>query len=334
MSHAGEFITSFTPIIRNSTGHIDVFGAFPKTMKHLLGIDELSAAEIDEILNRSDYYATALREGRWDRDKLKHKIVLTLFFENSTRTVTSFDFAAKRLGADVVNWNAEVSSLKKDETFSDTIDTLSAMEPDAIVIRHHEYGAPGYVAKRVNCPVINAGDSWREHPTQALLDALTMRQEKGSLEGLSVAICGDVAHSRVANSNALLLTKMGAKVRFVAPEFLMPQKLPAAGITCFDTLEDGIKDADVVMMLRIQKERMDRGMVPNDAAYFNKYGLTSERLALAKKDALVMHPGPMNRGVEIADEVADDPQRSLMKKQVSNGVPTRMAVLDMLIAGW
>ncbi|PCJ02350.1 MAG: aspartate carbamoyltransferase catalytic subunit [Alphaproteobacteria bacterium] len=302
-------------------------------MKHLLGIDTLSPDEIQDILNRADYYARALVDGRWDRDKLKNKIVLTLFFESSTRTLTSFDIAAKRLGADVVNWNAELSSLKKDETFSDTIDTLSAMEPDCIIIRHSEYGAPNYIANRVNCPVVNAGDSWREHPSQALLDALTIIQEKDKLDGLTVAICGDVAHSRVASSNAKLLTKMGAHVRFVAPEFLMPQKLPVEGIECFDTLEEGIKDADVVMTLRIQKERMDRGSIPSDAAYFNNYGLTLERLAFAKKNALVMHPGPMNRGVEIADEVADDPTRSLMKKQVANGIPTRMAILDMVMGG-
>lgn len=302
-------------------------------MRHLLGIDDLSSDEIQDILNRADYYARALKDGRWDRDKLKNKIILTLFFESSTRTLTSFDMAAKRLGADVVNWNAELSSLKKDETFSDTIDTLSAMEPDCIIIRHSEYGAPGFVANRVNCPVVNAGDSWREHPSQALLDALTIIQEKDKLDGLTVAICGDVAHSRVASSNAKLLTKMGAQVRFVAPEFLMPQKLPVEGIECFDNLEEGIKDADVVMSLRIQKERMDRGSIPSDAAYFNNYGLTLERLAFAKKDALVMHPGPMNRGVEIADEVADDPTRSLMKKQVANGIPTRMAILDMVMGG-
>ena len=302
-------------------------------MKHLLGINDLSPDDIQDVLNRADYYAKAMADGKWDREKLKHKIVLTLFFENSTRTLTSFDIAAKRLGADVVNWNVQTSSIKKDETFSDTIDTLSAMQPDAIVIRHSEYGAPGFVAGRVECPVINAGDSWREHPTQALLDALTITQEKGSLEGLTVSICGDVAHSRVANSNAILLSKMGANVRFVAPEVLMPNKIPAEGVECFDNLEDGIKDADVVMMLRIQKERMDKGTIPSDAAYFNKYGLTMERLSYAKPDALVLHPGPMNRGVEIDDEVADDPTRSLMKKQVSNGIPTRMAVLDALIGG-
>ncbi|MGH1402676.1 MAG: aspartate carbamoyltransferase catalytic subunit [Alphaproteobacteria bacterium] len=300
-------------------------------MKHLLGIDELSPDEIQDFLDRSKYYVDALQSGRWDHGKLSQKIVLTLFFENSTRTLTSFDIATKRLGADVVNWNAQTSSLKKDESFSDTIDTLSAMQPDAIIIRHSEYGAPGFVANRVDCPVINAGDSWREHPTQALLDATTILQEKDSLEGLTVSICGDVAHSRVASSNARLLTKMGANVRFVAPEFLMPQKLPCEGITCFDNLEDGIKDADVVMMLRIQKERMDRGIIPSDAAYFNNYGLTAERLKHAKNDAIILHPGPMNRGVEIADDVADDPYRSMMKRQVANGIPTRMAVLDMLI---
>lgn len=301
-------------------------------MEHFISIDDLSVEQIDDVIARADYYARALYDGRWDRDKLDQKIILTLFFESSTRTLTSFDIAAKRLGADVVNWNANVSSLNKDESFTDTIDTLSAMEPDAIVIRHSEYNAPRFVANRVDCPVINAGDSWREHPSQAVLDALTILQEKDTLEGLTVAICGDVAHSRVANSNAKLLTKMGANVRFVAPQMLMPQKLPAEGIDCFDTLEDGIKGADVVMMLRIQKERMDRGSIPDEAAYFNNYGLTFERLKNAKADALVMHPGPMNRGVEIADDVADDP-RSMMKKQVANGIPTRMAILDMVMAG-
>lgn len=300
-------------------------------MRHLLGIDTLSKDEIEDYLSRADYYARALESGKWDHKKLENKIILTLFFENSTRTLTSFDIAAKRLGADVVNWNAQTSSLKKDESFTDTIDTLGAMKPDAIVIRHSEYGAPGFVASHVKCPVINAGDSWREHPTQALLDALTIMQEKDRLEGLTVAICGDVAHSRVANSNAHLLSKMGANVRFVAPEMLMPNKLPVEGIECFDNLEDGIKDADVVMMLRIQKERMDRGSIPSDAAYFNNYGLTAERLKYAEPDSIILHPGPMNRGVEIADDVADDPKRSMMKRQVANGIPTRMAALDILI---
>ncbi len=300
-------------------------------MKHLLGIEDLSKLEIESIIERAEHYYNALENGKWDYRKLENKIILTLFFENSTRTLTSFDIAAKRLGADVVNWNANTSSLKKDESFSDTIDTLSAMQPDAIIIRHSEYGAPKYIARRVDCPVINAGDSWREHPTQALLDALTIRQEKGTLDGVTVAICGDVAHSRVANSNAKLLSIMGANVRFVAPEMLMPPELPATDITCFNNIEEGIKDVDVVMVLRIQKERMDRSEIPSDAAYFNNYGLTFERLKLAKDDVLVMHPGPMNRGVEIADDVADDPTRSLMKRQVANGIPTRMAILDMLV---
>jgi len=302
-------------------------------MKHLLSIDDLNADQIEDVLNRADYYARGLHDKHWDREKLDKKIVLTLFFESSTRTLTSFDIAAKRLGAEVVNWNANVSSLNKDESFTDTIDTLSALGPDCIVIRHSEYNAPKFVASRVDCPVINAGDSWREHPTQAFLDALTIIQEKDTLEDLTISICGDVAHSRVANSNARLLKKMGANVRFVAPEMLMPQKLPVEGIECFNTIEDGIAGADVVMMLRIQKERMDRGSIPDEAAYFNNYGLTSERLKLAKPDALVMHPGPMNRGVEIADDVADDPRRSLMKKQVANGIPTRMAILDMVMSG-
>ncbi len=304
---------------------------FLNLMKHLLGIAELDAGRIDDILDRAQYYSESLENGKWDKRKLENKIVLSLFFETSTRTVTSFDIAAKRLGAEVVNWNAELSSLKKDESFSDTIDTLSAMEPDAIIIRHHEYGAPGFVASRVRCPVLNAGDSWREHPTQALLDALTMRQEKGSLKGLEVAICGDVAHSRVANSNMLLLTKMGANVRVVAPEFLMPQKPVVEDVQKFTSLEEGIRDADIVMMLRVQKERMERSLIPDDGAYFRDYGLTMEKLKAAKSDAKVMHPGPMNRGVEIADDVAEDPERSLLIKQVANGIPTRMAVLDMLI---
>lgn len=302
-------------------------------MDHMLGIDHLDVDDITAVLKRADHYAKALDKGEWDKDKLKNKIVLTLFYENSTRTLTSFDIAAKRLGADVVVWHPKISSVHKDESFSDTIDTLAEMHPDAIVIRHSEYGAPGFVAGRVDCPVINGGDSWREHPTQAFLDALTMIQEKKTLEGLSVAICGDVAHSRVANSNAILLKKMGAQVKFIAPEFLIPEKFPIEGIETFTSLEDGLPGSDVIMMLRIQKERMDRSLIPDDAAYHKEFGLTHERLKLAKKDVMVLHPGPMNRGVEISDDVADDPARSFIKKQVANGIPARMAVLDLLIGG-
>jgi len=302
-------------------------------MQHLLGIEDLSADDIRDILDRADYYAQAHENGKWDHNKLDDKIVITLFFEPSTRTLISFDIAAKRLGASVVNWQVENSAMRKDESFLDTILTLNQMRPDAIIIRHVEFGAPNFVATRVDCPVINGGDSWREHPTQALLDALTMQREIGKLEDLTVAICGDVAHSRVANSNAILLKKMGANVRIVAPEFLMPEKFPVEGLETFTTLEEGLPGADAVMLLRIQKERMEAGQIPDDAAYHNEFGLTLERLNLAGPKAFVMHPGPMNRGVEISDDLAEDPERSLIAKQVANGIPTRMAVLDMLIGG-
>ncbi len=302
-------------------------------MQHLLGIEDLSADEIRDILDRATYYAKALESGKWDHNKLDDKIIITLFFEPSTRTLISFDIAAKRLGANVVNWQVENSAMRKDESFLDTILTLNQMKPDAIIIRHVEFGAPNFVAGHVDCPVINGGDSWREHPTQGLLDALTMEREIGKLEDLTVAICGDVAHSRVANSNAILLKKMGANVRIVAPEFLMPEKFAVEGLETFTSLEDGLPGADAVMLLRIQKERMEAGQIPDDAAYHNEFGLTLERLNLAGPKAVVMHPGPMNRGVEISDELAEDPERSLIAKQVANGIPTRMAVLDMLIGG-
>ncbi|MCF8495269.1 MAG: aspartate carbamoyltransferase catalytic subunit [Alphaproteobacteria bacterium] len=300
-------------------------------MKHLLGIDDLDTPEIAALLDKSAHYAQGLEENRWDRNRLKDKIVLLLFYENSTRTLTSFDIAARRLGAHVVTWHPEISSVHKDESFLDTIDTLAAMRPDAIVVRHSEYGAPGFIAGRVKCPVINGGDSWREHPSQAVLDAFTMIQAGKKLAGLRVAICGDIAHSRVASSNAILLTKMGAQVHMIAPEFLMPQKFPVEGVERFTSMDEGLKGCDVIMMLRLQKERMEMSLIPDTATYFREYGLTQARLKRAKPDALVMHPGPMNRGVEIADDVADDPARSLILKQVANGIPVRMAILDMLM---
>lgn len=302
-------------------------------MKHLLGIDELDAAQINDILNRAEYYAKALSEGKWDHEKLKNKIILNLFFENSTRTLTSFEIAAKRLGAEVVNWNPETSSLAKGENFIDTIDTLASMNPDAIVLRHAEYGAPKFVATRAHCPVINGGDSWREHPTQALLDALTIRQHFGKIKGLNVTIIGDIAHSRVASSNMQLLHKMGAHVRVIAPPVLMPEKLPAAEIEKFTSLEDGLPGSDVVMTLRLQKERMDSALISSDAAYFDEYGLTCKKLDAHARKAMVMDPGPLVRGVQMEDELAEDPKRSLILKQVANGIPTRMAVLDMLVGG-
>lgn len=300
-------------------------------MKHLLGIDELSVKEIKTILDLADDYSEALKTGDWDREKLKDKIILNLFFENSTRTLTSFDIAAKRLGADVVNWSPKDSSLAKGESFTDTIDTLGAMSPDAVVIRHSEYGAPIFVSKRIGCPVINGGDSWREHPTQALLDALTMKHHFGKIEGLNVAIIGDIAHSRVASSNIRLLTKMGAKVRVIAPQILMPEKFPAKGIDKYNSLAEGLKGVDVVMTLRLQKERMDTALIASDEAYFREFGLSNAVLDKYAKKAMVMDPGPLVRGVHIDDDIADDPKRSLILKQVANGIPTRMAVLDLLV---
>ncbi len=300
-------------------------------MKHLLGIDELDASQINDILDRAQYYSDALVSGKWDKSKLADKVILHLFFEHSTRTLTSFEMAAKRLGAQVINWNPETSSLSKGENFTDTVDTLAAMKPDAIVMRHAEFGAPKFVAARSKCPVINGGDSWREHPTQALLDALTMRQHFGSLKGLNVTIIGDIAHSRVASSNMQLLTKMGAHVRVVAPAMLMPEQLPFDSIVKFEDIALGIESADVVMTLRLQKERMDRALISSDDAYFKDYGLTLEILMKHAPKAMVMDPGPLVRGVQMEDSLAEDLSRSLILKQVANGIPTRMAVLDMVL---
>ncbi|MBX2833917.1 MAG: aspartate carbamoyltransferase catalytic subunit [Micavibrio sp.] len=300
-------------------------------MKHLLGIDELDKAQIMAFLDKAQSYSEALSKGDWDKERLRGKIILHLFFEHSTRTLTSFEMAAKRLGADVINWNPETSSLTKGENFIDTIDTLKSMIPDAIVMRHADYGAPKTVAARSGCPVINGGDSWREHPTQALLDALTMKQHFGKIEGLNVTIIGDIAHSRVASSNLQLLSKLGANVRVIAPAVLMPQKLPFENIEKFESLADGLPGSDVVMTLRLQKERMDRALIESDAAYFNEFGLTLEMMDKFAPKAVVMDPGPLVRNVQIADDIAEDPTRSLILKQVANGIPTRMAVLDILV---
>ncbi len=302
-------------------------------MKHLTGIKELSDSDIRALLDRGHEYAEALDQGDFRSERLKGRVIVNMFLENSTRTRTSFEMAALRLNASLINWDAETSSLKKGESFGDTIRTLGAMRPDAIVIRSAEYEAPHMVAQMVECPVINAGDSWREHPSQALLDTLTLERHfktKG-LSGMTIAICGDVSHSRVAGSDMQIFTRLGAKVRVIAPPFLMPNKFPAQGIETFTSLEDGLPGCDVVMMLRNQKERMNEDLIPSDAAFHRQYGLTHERLTLANKNAVVMHPAPMNRGVEISDEVADDPQRSLIFTQMRNGVPARMAILDLLV---
>lgn len=301
-------------------------------MKHLLGIGDLTKDEIGELLDRSDYYCRALQEGRWDHDKLSNKIILTLFFEASTRTMTSFIIAAQRLNAKVVTWNPDTSSLSKGESFVDTIDTLNAMRPDAVIIRHSEYGAPGFVAKRSCCPVINGGDSWREHPTQALLDALTIKQHFGKLEGLILAIIGDIAHSRVAASNMILLRQFGVNVRVIAPKSLMPEKLPAEGVERYNSLAEGLKGADAVMSIRLQKERMQKGLIESDTAYFKEYGLKRSVIDAYCPKAVILDPGPLIRGVHISDDIAEDPDRSLILKQVANGIPTRMAVLDRLIS--
>ena len=294
---------------------------------HLLDIESLSDADIAALLARAQDYA----DGRAAPDLLRGKIVFSLFFENSTRTRVSFETAARRLGADVVNWSPMASSVAKGESFSDTIATLCAMGPDAIVLRHEEYGAPGWVAAQAPCPVINGGDSWRAHPTQALLDALTLRQHFGSLDGLNIAFCGDIAHSRVAASSMALFRRLGARLRVIAPPQFMPEKVPE-GVEVFTTMAQGLPGADVIMTQRPQNERMSQALI-DDARFFADYGLTPERLDMTAPGAVVMNPGPIRRGVEIADTVADDPERSLILQQVANGIPVRMAVLDLLLRG-
>ncbi len=299
------------------------------SVKNLLDIAPLTVEDINLILSRAAFFKKALAD-KTVPQTLAGKVVLTLFTENSTRTRNSFEMSVLRLGGQLMNWDEKISSAQKGESFSDTLRFLNGYGPDAVVVRHHEYNAPHYVQSLVDCPVINAGDSYREHPTQALLDALTIIEHKGKIEGLTIAIIGDLAHSRVANSNVALFTKLGANIHLIAPKNLQPQKT-ASNVKVFDTLEDGLKGADVVYVLRIQKERMDADAIPDDMAYHHAFGLTPDRLAIAKRDAVVMHPAPMNRGVEIADEVADDPHQSLIFKQAANGVPVRMAILDLLV---
>lgn len=299
------------------------------SVQNLLDIAPLTLDDVTHLLDRAAFFKKALAD-KTVPQSLTGKVVLTLFTENSTRTRNSFEMAALRLGAQLMNWDEKISSAQKGETFSDTIRYLNGYCPDAIVMRHHEYNAPHFVQSLVDCPVINAGDSYREHPTQALLDAFTIREHTGKIAGLTIAIIGDLAHSRVANSNMALFTKLGATIHLIAPKNLQPQKI-APNVKVFDTLEDGLRGCDVVYVLRIQKERMDASLIPDDRAYFHAYGLTPERLALANPNAIVMHPGPMNRGVEISDEVADDPRQSLIFQQGANGVPVRMAVLDALV---
>ena len=292
----------------------------------LLSIDSLTDGDIAAILDAGERFAAANRTGSAPDQPLARRIVFNLFFENSTRTLMSFSVAAHRLGAQVVTLPVEQSSAKKGETLDDTARTLDAMRPDVLVIRHFENGAPDRMAKIMDCPVINAGDGTNEHPTQALLDALTIRSQFGRIDGLKVAICGDIKHSRVARSNALLLPRLGAEVRLAGPPSLMPGDLKGTG-----DVDAAIDGADVVMMLRVQRERLDDDLGDAPGEYLARYGLTAERLKRASPSAVVMHPGPMNRGVEIASDVADDPERSLIPLQVEVGVAIRMACLEYLI---
>jgi aspartate carbamoyltransferase catalytic subunit len=298
--------------------------------RHLLQIEGLHPPEIAVLLDLAESYVLLNRSGKTQRDLLRGRTLINLFFEDSTRTRTSFELAGKRLGADVINMSVSSSSVNKGETLLDTAATLNAMNCDLLVVRHAQSGAPNLLAQKVDAAVINAGDGTHEHPTQALLDALTIQRRKGRLEGLVVAICGDVLHSRVARSNIHLLTAMGSRVRVIGPPTLIPTEAARLGVEVFHDMAKGLKDADIVMTLRLQRERMASGLVPSEREFFRFWGLDAEKLALAKPDALVMHPGPMNRGVEIDSAVADDPVHSVIKEQVEMGVAVRMAVLDTL----
>ena len=297
--------------------------------QHLLGIEPLHPTEITTLLDLADQYANDPQSVR-HRDVLAGMTQINMFFENSTRTQASFELAGKRLGADVMNMAMQSSSVKKGETLIDTALTLNAMHPDLLVVRHPHSGAVDLLAQKVNGAVLNAGDGKHEHPTQALLDGLTIRRAKGRLHRLSVAICGDISHSRVARSNIMLLGKMENRIRLIAPPTLMPSGVGEFGCEVFHDMEEGLKDVDVVMMLRLQKERMDGGFIPSEREYYHRYGLDATKLAHAKDDAIVMHPGPMNRGVEIDGTIADDINRSVIQTQVEMGVAVRMAAMDLL----
>ncbi|WP_114520651.1 aspartate carbamoyltransferase catalytic subunit [Altererythrobacter sp. ZODW24] len=319
--------------------------AFPH--RDLLGIGQLERHEILFLLDEAEQWVELNRQPSKHADALAGLTIINAFFENSTRTLLSFEIAGKRLGADVVNMHAAQSSVKKGETLIDTAITLNAMRADAIVIRHGSSGAVALIASKVDCPVLNAGDGQHEHPTQGLLDALALRhalRKRGEtaddFTGLKVTICGDILHSRVARSNILCLTALGADVTCCAPPGLMPEGIEAMGVKATHKFEEALDDAEVVMMLRLQTERMEGQFIPSAREYHHLYGLTQERLALAADDALVMHPGPMNRGVEIDSEVADMLDRSIITRQVEMGVALRMACLEVLtrrgrgVAGW
>jgi len=299
--------------------------------RHLLGIEGLAPEQIVTLLDLAEEAVAVSRQIEKKKSVLRGRTQINLFFESSTRTQSSFELAGKRLGADVMNMAVAQSSVKKGETLIDTAMTLNAMRPDILVVRHHAAGAVELLSQKVSCSVINAGDGAHEHPTQALLDALTIRRHKGRIAGLTVAICGDITHSRVARSNILLLNALGARVRVIGPSTLLPAGVERLGVEVFRDMRKGLAGADIVMMLRLQRERMEGSFVPSVREYFHFFGLDAEKLSYARPDALVMHPGPMNRGVEIDSAIADGAQ-SLIREQVEMGVAVRMAVLEALSA--
>ena len=295
------------------------------SQKHLLGIQDLSISDVKLILDEAKKFISLNKSKNKKLDILRGKTQINLFFEPSTRTQSSFELAGKRLGADVMSMNITNSAIKKGETLIDTAMTLNAMHPDIIVVRHQDSGASNLLSQKVNCSVLNAGDGRREHPTQALLDALTIIEKKKKIEGLRIAICGDILHSRVARSNIFLLNMLGAEVHIVAPTNLMPKDIEKFGVKTFSNMKEGVKDCDIVMMLRLQNERMSSSFLSSNREYYEYYGLTPDKLEKAKKDAIIMHPGPMNRGIEIDTKLADDINKSVIKEQVELGVAVRMA---------
>ena len=311
---------------------VEEYPTFKYPHKHLLGIEGLLPNSIEHLLALSDKFVDHLNNKKNEKlNFLKNKICINLFFENSTRTRTSFELAGKKLGADMLNISVGSSSIKKGETLIDTAMTLNAMQPDVLVVRHNDAGAVKLLSEKVNCGVINAGDGPHEHPTQALLDALTIKRRKKKIAGLKVAICGDIMHSRVARSNIHLLNTLGAEIRTIAPATLIPKDIESLGVKVFYDMKNGLKNIDIIIMLRLQLERMSGSFVPSIREYFKFYGLDREKLRFAKPDALILHPGPMNRGVEIDSELADDIDRSAIFEQVQMGVAVRMACLKSIV---
>ena len=308
---------------------IKKFKAVKISQNHLLGIQDLSFSEVSYILDEAKDFIKLNKSSSKKTDVLRGKTQINLFYEPSTRTQSSFELAGKRLGADVMSMNIVNSAIKKGETLIDTAMTLNAMHPDIIVVRHQDSGAPNLLSQKVNCSVINAGDGRREHPTQALLDALTIINRRGKVEGLKIAICGDILHSRVARSNIYLMTMLGAEINVVAPKTLLPHSIERLGVNVFTDMKKGLDNCDIVMMLRLQNERMQGSFLPSAREYYEYFGLTPDKMAKAKKEALIMHPGPMNRGVEIDTNLADDINKSVIREQVELGVAVRMACLKI-----